>query len=79
MTYLVNWKLTSPYAVRHGFAGLWGLIELYRDYRRLTDQLYAELDIPKISIENSAKDWTKYEEAINSVLMNPIGDGGSNS
>ncbi len=27
VTYQVNWKLTSPYAVRHGFAGLEGLIE----------------------------------------------------
>ena len=47
------------------------LIELYRDYRQLTDQLYTELDIPKISIENSGKEWAKYEEIINSILMNP--------
>jgi hypothetical protein len=79
VTYQVNWKLTSPYAVRHGFAGLGGLIELYRDYRWLTDRLYAELDIPKISIENSRKEWTKYEETIDSVLVSQAGDGGSNS
>ncbi|MBH5366706.1 hypothetical protein [Bradyrhizobium glycinis] len=79
VTYQVNWKLTSPYAVRHGYAGLGGLIELYRDYRRLTDGLYAELDIPKISIENSGMEWAKYEETIVSVLVNPASDGGSNS
>jgi hypothetical protein len=71
VTYQVDWKLASPYAVRHGLAGLEGLIELYRDYRQLTDQLYTDLDIPKISIENSEKEWAKYEEIIDSILMNP--------
>lgn len=71
VTYQVDWKLTSPYAVRHGFAGLEGLIALYRDYRQLTDQLYRELDIPKISIENSAQEWGKYDEIIGSILMSP--------
>ena len=75
VTYQVNWKLASPYAVRHGLAGLEGLIELYRDYRQVTDQLYTDLDIPKISIENSGKEWAKYEEIIDSVLMDPAGDG----
>ena len=52
-------------------AGLDGLIELYRDYRQLTDRLYTDLDIPKISIENSGKEWAKYEETIDSILMHP--------
>lgn len=68
VTYQVNWKLTSPYAVRLGLAGLEGLVELYRDYRNLTDRLYTALDIPKISIENSGREWAKYEETINSFL-----------
>jgi hypothetical protein len=76
VTNQVAWKLASPYAVRHGLVGLEGLVELYRDYRRLTDQLYAELDIPKISIENSGREWAKYEETIYSILMN--GSFGSN-
>lgn len=70
VTYQVDWKLMSPYAVRHGMTGLEGLIALYRDYRRLTDQLYAELDIPKISIENSEREWAMYEAIIDSVLLN---------
>jgi len=45
VTYQVNLELASPYAVRHGLAGLEGLIELYRDYRQLTDRLYTDLDI----------------------------------
>ena len=71
VTYQVAWKLTSPRAVRQGLVGLEGLIELYRDYRQLTDQLYTDLDIPKISIENSGREWSRYEELIESTLMNP--------
>ncbi|TQF35740.1 hypothetical protein UNPF46_24310 [Bradyrhizobium sp. UNPF46] len=73
VTYQVDWKLNSPYAVRHGLGGIDGLIELYRHYRKLTDQLYAELDIPKISIENSGREWSKYETTIDTVLMNQPG------
>ncbi|WP_315780022.1 MULTISPECIES: hypothetical protein [unclassified Bradyrhizobium] len=73
LTYQVDWKLTSPYAVRHDLGGLDGLIELYRHYRKLTDRLYAELDIPKISIENSGREWSKYEATIDAILMNQPG------
>ncbi len=73
VTYQVDWKLGSPYAVRHGLIGLDGLIELYRHYRKLTDRLYAELDIPKISIENSGREWSKYEATIDTILMHPHG------
>jgi hypothetical protein len=71
VTYQVDWKLAAPYAVRHGLSGLEGLIALYRDYRRLTDRLYADLDIPKVSIENSGRDWAAYEAIIESALMRP--------
>ena len=67
--YQVDWKLESPYARRRGLAGLDGLIALYRDYRALTDQLFADLDIPKISIENSRQEWAAYDDIIDRVLM----------
>jgi hypothetical protein len=51
--------------------GLEGLIDLYRDYRRLTDRLYTSLDIPKISIENSRRDWARYDKIIDRSLKNP--------
>jgi hypothetical protein len=69
----INWKLGSPYAVGRGLAGLNGLIELYRDYRRLTDHLYLRLDIKKVRIENSGQEWSKYEEIIDHLLANPDG------
>jgi hypothetical protein len=67
--YQVKWKLESPYAKRRGLAGLDGLIALYREYRELTDRLFAGLDLPKISIENSRQEWTTYDDLIVRELM----------
>lgn len=69
VNYQVNWKLGSPYARRRGLAGLDGLIALYRQYRVLTDQLFADLDIPKVSIENSRQEWALYDGIIDRALM----------
>jgi hypothetical protein len=69
--YQLNWKLESPYAKRRGLAGLDGLIALYREYRVLTDRLFADLDIPKISIENSRQEWATYDHVIDRALMSP--------
>jgi hypothetical protein len=69
--YQVDWKLRSPYAVRHSLNGLEGLIDLYRNYRHLTDRLYKGLEIPKISIENSGRDWARYAKIIDCILMDP--------
>jgi hypothetical protein len=62
--YQVNWKLAAPYCVHNGFAGLDGLISLYRDYRRITDDLFHELPFAKLAIENSERDWPAYEKQI---------------
>jgi hypothetical protein len=67
----LDWKLRAPYAVRRALTGLDGLVAFYRDYRVLTDGLYCELDIPKISIDSSEQEWEKYEEIIDRVLMSP--------
>lgn len=71
VNYQTNWKLESPYARRGGLTGLDGLIALYWQYRALTDQLFADLDIPKISIENSQRQWSLYDDIIDRALSNP--------
>lgn len=71
VNYQTNWKLESPYARRRGLAGLDGLIALYRQYRALTDQLFADIDIPKISIENSRQQWALYDDIIDRALTKP--------
>ena len=66
--YQIDWKLTSPYARRRGLERLEGLIALYRDYRVLTDQLYTEVPLPKISIEDPQRDWRKCEATIDRAV-----------
>src|SRR5688572_1990303 len=55
--YQVDWKLHAPYSRRRGLAGLEGLIALYEEYRELTDELCARLDLARLAIENSEQDW----------------------
>jgi hypothetical protein len=71
VAYQVNWKLAAPYCVRRGFAGLDGLIALYRDYRRMTDHLFEQLPIAKLAIENSERDWPAHEKRILRALRLP--------
>jgi hypothetical protein len=58
--YQVDWKLQTPYGRRLGLEGLDGLIDLYRNYRALTDDLYTRLGLAKVAIENSRREWTAY-------------------
>jgi hypothetical protein len=72
VTYQVDWKLGSPYARRRGLVGFDGLIMLYREYRALTDELFAALDIPKITIDTSRHEWTIYDDIIDRALRLPL-------
>lgn len=67
----LDWKLGFPYAQRRELAGLEGLVELYRDYRRLTDQLFAALDADKLAIDTSGGDWPAYDAAMHRALGLP--------
>jgi hypothetical protein len=69
--YQVSWKLAGPYCVRRGYQGLEGLISLYRDYRRMTDDLFDQLPLAKLAIENSGRDWPAYESQILNALQLP--------
>jgi hypothetical protein len=57
-----EWKVDSPYCAERGYTGIPGLIQLYRDYRSLTDNLYTRLPLPKLAIENSAGAWVQDEQ-----------------
>jgi hypothetical protein len=67
--YQVDWKLQAPYSRRRGLSGLEGLIALYKDYRALTDELYARLDFAKLAIENSPQAWATYYQRIMRELL----------
>ncbi|MDM0013857.1 hypothetical protein QTH87_15575 [Variovorax sp. J22P168] len=62
--YQVDWKLKGPLAVRRRLSGLDGLIALYEEYRTLTDALFDRLSLDKIVIENSERDWKRYDRQI---------------
>jgi hypothetical protein len=67
----VEWKVDSPYCAQRNYEGVPGWIQLYRDYRVLTDELYARLPIPKLAIENSAGAWARDEQQVLAFLGFP--------
>jgi hypothetical protein len=69
LDYQTGWKLSSPYAVRRGLTGLEGLVTLYRAYRAMTDQLFNGLEMPKLCIENSLQEWSKYDRLIDQTVL----------
>jgi hypothetical protein len=62
-------ELEAPYSRRLRLEGLKGLIALYKDYRVLTDGLYAELGLAKLAIENSQRAWATYCDQIMRELL----------
>jgi hypothetical protein len=77
VAYQVDWKLAAPYSTRRGLAGLDGLIALYRDYRRVTDELFELLPLAKLAIEYSKRDWTAYQQLILQALGLDVHHGGA--
>jgi hypothetical protein len=67
----VAWKVDSPYCAQRNYEGIPGWIQLYRDYRLLTDDLYTRLAMPKLAVENSAGVWEQYQEQIFTFLDLP--------
>jgi hypothetical protein len=60
--YQVNWKMPSPYGAQRGLAGFAGLVQLYRNYRAMSDEIVAGLRIPTLSIDNTAGSWATYHQ-----------------
>lgn len=55
--YQLRWKLNSPYAGQRGLSGIEGLIAMYEAYRRLTDNLFQELDCDRITLDTGEGNW----------------------
>ena len=68
VAYQVNWKLATPHSVRRRLVGVEGLIDVYRDYRRLTDELFELLPLNKLAIENARQEWPVYQRIILEAL-----------
>ncbi|HEX9133433.1 MAG TPA: hypothetical protein VF844_14175 [Ktedonobacteraceae bacterium] len=68
--YQVNWKVLSPYGVQRSLQGFPGLVQLYRAYRALCDDFFAQLALPKLAIRNEG-DWATYYQEILTFLQLP--------
>jgi len=69
--YQVNWKVLSPYGLQRLLSGFDGLVQLYQSYYALCNNIFAQLELPKLAIRNEG-DWTKYYEEILSFLQLPF-------
>lgn len=69
--YQVNWKVLSPYGVERSLHGFDGLVQLYKTYCALFDDIFAQLALPKLAIRNEG-DWaTYYREILDFLLLPP--------
>lgn len=64
LDYQIGWKVKSPYCQNRNLAGEEGLLELYNEYRSITDELFSGVQWKKLSIENSEQDWSQYRKQI---------------
>jgi hypothetical protein len=56
--------------VQRSLQGFEGLVRLYQDYRALCDELFARLELPKLTIRNEG-DWPAYYQRILEFLQVP--------
>lgn len=69
--YQMDWKVGSPYGVQRGMHGSGGLVEFYRDYAVLCDDIFARLAVRKLAIGNEG-DWQAYYRDILAFLGLPL-------
>jgi thymidylate kinase len=69
----------STYGRRLGLQGFDGLVQFWVDLRSIMEQLFEELDIPKLAINNTERDWRSYYHQIGEFLSLPLHLGDSPS
>jgi hypothetical protein len=62
----------SVYGNRRKLSGFNGMVRFWEDYRAFTDQLFTNIDFPKISIANLAGEWQLYLKRILHFLEVPL-------
>jgi hypothetical protein len=63
---------TSPYGKRRGLQGFEGLVQSWMDARQVMEERFGELDLAKLSIDNTAADWDSYYRQIGEFLSLPL-------
>jgi deoxyadenosine/deoxycytidine kinase len=68
--YQINWKVASPYGVQRSLHGFGGLVQLYQTYREICDDIFTQIQLPKLAIRNEG-DWATYYQDILAFLQLP--------
>lgn len=71
LDYQIDWKVKSPYCRNRNLSGEEGLLELYKAYRSITDELFSDVQWKKLSVENSDQNWSEYRKRILDFLDLP--------
>jgi hypothetical protein len=62
----------STYGRRLGLQGFDGLVQFWIDLRSIMEELFEELDIPKLAIDNTEREWRSYYHQIGEFLSFPL-------
>jgi len=70
-TRFIGQAIESPYGTRRGLQGFDGLVTYWKNFRDLIEAAFSRFALAKLSLENSAGDWTTYERTILDFLDLP--------
>lgn len=71
-TRLTEQATLSPYGQRRGLQGFDGMITYWNDFRTLIEAALLQFDISKLTLENSAREWSMYEQSVLDFLDLPV-------
>src|SRR6266700_6290989 len=54
----------TVYGKRRNLQGFEGMLQYWTDYRYLIDAFFSSMEVAKLSLENSAGDWLKYQQQV---------------
>lgn len=70
--FVIRFATTTPYAQHRGLTGYEGMIEFWKDFVALTDQLYDRFRFQKIALHNSAGNWEYLKHQVMDFLSIPF-------
>lgn len=66
--YLIGMMAKTPYGRKNNIKNFDGVVGLFTVYREITDYLFSELKIRKLSIENSNGDWKNFYKQMSGFM-----------
>ncbi len=69
--FVIQLATSTPYAQHRGLAGYEGMVEFWRDFVALTDQIYDRFRFQKIALLNTAGNWDSLKQGTAEFLSIP--------